>query len=264
MINMTNQKETLFYPESVYEGVVKTLSHLNPYIECDFVIVGGIANRKLFPDWAEGQKEKKFNDIDVMLLPQEMDIGNDLLNSEIKKKFYVMYVYRQFDGYYIALMDKATHVMVDIFTRPREIETQEIVLDGAKFNVLSNEEIYLSNLRNIYETLSRGWVLDPKHLVFRKYLEEKVDFEGFEAIWKKEKSIIRFKTENYSFETFDEYLEQINRLQIDKKELIHEKEAPKGERKYDDSCVEAYGVQIEDKVVFDRAFEEKDEVNNNY
>jgi len=89
------------------------------------------------------------------------------------------------------------------------------------------------------------------------YLENKVDFEKVQDIWNREKKIIRFVTGDYSFNTYDEYLNQIEKLQKDKSDLIYEKAPCKGKREYDSNCAEAYGITIEEEDDFHQVYSKR-------
>ena len=46
-------KNSLFYSVKDFKKIVLTLKKISGYILCDFAIVGGVANRALFSDWAK-------------------------------------------------------------------------------------------------------------------------------------------------------------------------------------------------------------------
>lgn len=253
---MPNVK-TLFYNKNDYDKAIATLERIAPYISCKFAIVGGIANRSLFPEWGKKQVGKKFNDLDIMLIPTKTQLNKDWISLDIKNKFFINYIYRQFDGYYFSTLDKENYVFVDIFTRARDVKTKRIILEKKKYNVLTALEIYARTLRDIYETLSRGCVLDPKHISFLHYLEKKISSKQVKEMWPLEKPAIRIFDKKYSFRTLNDYFKQIDRLLIDKKALIHEKIPGTGKRNYDPNCLEAYGIKIEDKKTFYSAYKEK-------
>lgn len=249
-----SKKETLYYSDNEYKRISDTLKRLKTAFYCNFFIVGGIANRSLFHDWAKNFGGETINDIDVVLLPKENSPKEDWFDASIKKYFYVTYICSQYDGYYMALIDKKTYLAVDIFTRAREVKTQNIHIENEKYLTLSNEEIYLSVLRNIYETLINDNVFDPKHLNFKEYLENIIDMDEVLRIWDKEKTIIRFRKDEYVFDTFGEYKEVLEKIQTDKKEFIYKKTIPPGKKKYITNNEVVNGVSIEEEDIFQEAY----------
>ena len=249
-------KNSLFYSVKDFKKIVLTLKKISGYILCDFAIVGGVANRALFSDWAKKIKHSRFNDIDLVLLPDKNLKARNLIDLKIKNDFFATHISPQYDGFYFALTDKENFAGVDIFVRPRDLDTQPVYIDKIQYLALSNEEIYLGTLRNIYETLIRDRELPPKHIKFRDYLETKIDTQKLIDLWPKEKKIIRFQTREYLFDTFEAYLNKIEKLIIDKQNLIKVKiiSSPKS---YPKDCVGAYGITIEDKTTFDDAMERK-------
>jgi hypothetical protein len=249
-----NKKETLFYKDTEYKKISESLKRLEECFNCDFMIVGGIANRALFFNWAENLAGETLNDIDITLLPKENSPKEEWFDSSIKKDFFLTHISFQYDGYYMALIDKKNYLAIDVFTRPREVETQKIDIENKKYKVLTNEEIYLSVLRNIYETLINDNILDPKHIKFKKYLEKFINMDKALKMWHKEKNIIRFRKDKYNFETLKEYQIALKKLQTDKKELIYKKNIPPGKKQYNPNMIEANGVSIEKEDVFQEAY----------
>ncbi len=154
----------------------------------------------------------------------------------------------------MGMTDRVSHVGVDIFPRKQNIETQEVQIEKAPYNVLTNEEIYLATARDIYETLTKpkekNPVLDPKHLAFLDFLENKIDRSKIAKIWEQEKGIIA-RSEQYPFETLEEYFAQIKKLVVDRKERIQEKVPGTQPRKYGNSpLTEAWGIAIENEADF--------------
>lgn len=246
-------EKTLFYSERDYQRAVETLERLSKHILCKFAIVGGMANRALFPEWAKQIQAKRFNDLDILLLPTAAEVGKPLVNTTIKNDFFVNHIspYR-FDGHYMGMTDRTYHVGVDIFPRKRDVKTQEIHLEGKTYKVLSNEELYLSVARDIYETLTRekNPTLDPKHLNFLNFLQDKINTSEIQKIWHDELPIIN-QNAQYSFETFEQYLDQIKRLVVERKERIEEKIPGTQTRKYGNSPLsEAWGIKIENEADF--------------
>jgi hypothetical protein len=252
-----NTIKTLFYSEHEYAEVMKTLKKVAPFIKCRFAIVGGIANRCLFPEWAERQRGKRLNDLDLVLLPTKEEFGKDWLDSQIKQKFYIGYFYKNKDGLYIGSKDKENYLFIDFFSRLQNTALQTIKLDGVEYNTLSNEEIYLSNLKYVYEFIIRDKVLHPKYFEFIKFMEDKIDRDIIDSIWDREFPIIRFQTPEYAFQTFDEYLAMIDKLKSDKKDLIYEKKSTDCVRNYDTSCSTAFGFGIDDEKTFHESYTKK-------
>ncbi len=246
-------EKTLFYDEQDYQRALSTLERLSRHVLCKFALVGGTANRALFPAWAEQIQAKRFNDLDILLLPTAAEVGRPLVSTTIKTDFFVNHIspYR-FDGHYMGMTDRVYHVGVDIFPRKRNVETQEINLEGKTYHVLSNEELYLSVARDIYETLTRekNPILDPKHLAFLNFLENKVDFLKINELWEQERPIIAAH-EQYPFTTLEGYLAQIKKLVVERKDRIEEKVPGTQTRKYGNSPLsEAWGITIENEADF--------------
>jgi hypothetical protein len=147
-------------------------------------------------------------------------------------------------------------VSVDIFTADRELETQEIELRGDRYTVLTPEERYLSMARDMYQTLTKDRILDPKHIAFLAFLEDKVDRQRLEQIWSAEALIIK-RHEDYPFTGFEEYLEQIRKLTEQKKQLIEEKIPGTQKRPYNIPRHEAFGITVENEEAFYAAYEKK-------
>ena len=245
--------KTLFYSERDYLRAVQTLEQLKHHVLWNFAIVGGIANRALFPEWAERNKSRKFNDIDIVLLPTEADAETAPLSPTIKNDFYITYIHEP--PRFFGVINRSQYVYADIFTTVRPIEIQTMDLEGQTYNVLTAEERYLSMARDIYETLQREWLLDPKHIEFLEFLNERVNFSKILEIWPMEAPAID-RNEVYPFDTFESYLNQIQTLLNDKKDFIKLKIPGTEIRPYKVARTEAFGITLENEADYYKAYEQ--------
>ncbi|MSR85468.1 hypothetical protein EXS71_03500 [Candidatus Uhrbacteria bacterium] len=249
--------ETLFHDEKDYQRAIRVLERVSKHILWKFAVVGGIANRALFPEWGEMNQSKKFNDLDLVLLPLSRDEGTAPLSVSIKKDYFITYIGEL--ARYFGMIDKTDYMSVDIFTCGRYLETQEMELEGKRYIVLTPEERYFSMARDIYQTLTNGRILDPKHIKFLEFLKDKINQEKVDHLWSEEEKIIK-RNEAYPFSAMKEYLEQINKLTSDKKDLIEEKIPGTQKRPYNLPRAEAFGITIENETDFYAAYARKREL----
>jgi hypothetical protein len=78
---------TLFYSEANYRKALRVLERVSKHILWKFAVVGGIANRAMYPEWGEMNQGKKFNDLDVVLLPTPKDERTSPLAVRVKDDF---------------------------------------------------------------------------------------------------------------------------------------------------------------------------------
>ena len=248
---------TLFYSDRDYERAVRVLERISKHVLWRFAVVGGISNRALYPEWAEQNRSKKFNDLDIVLLPTPADEGTPPLSTSIKDDYFITYIGPL--ARYFGTIDRTDYVSVDIFTSDRDIATQQMVLEGRTYLVLTPEERYLSMARDIYGTLTKGRILDPKHIKFLAFLESRIDRHKLEQLWEAEIKIVK-QNEVYRFTTFKGYLEQIDRLVHDKQDLTQEKVPGTQKRPYDIPRHEAFGITVENEADFYAAYAKKREL----
>lgn len=246
--------ENLFYGGRDYQRATRTLARLRQSILWKFAVVGGIANRALYPDWAERNRAYAFNDLDVVLLPSDGTEPTSPLSAGIKADFFVNHISEL--ARYFSMIDRQDFVGVDIFTSLRGVETQALQLEGKSYLALTPEERYLSMARDVYQTLSHDRALDPKHVEFLEFLRPRIDWQKVMAIWPAEEKIIR-RSEKHPFAALDDYLDQIKSLLASGKDLIGRKIPGTQKRTYNPPRLEAFGITVENEADFYASYEAK-------
>lgn len=243
---VNSSQQHLGYSAEDIERAKQTLQHLASYLQCEYVLVGGLVNRSLFPEWASTLPKKRMNDLDIVV-PR----GAQFLSPAAHTDFHITHIYSDGENnYYFAIVDKKTWVKVDVFPWKREIETEILYIDDERYIVRTISEILLKAARDIYVFLTTASPLEPKHIDLFRYLHDELHVAVPEHLWRLEFEIIE-QDSDYPFKTFMEYVEQIERLILDPKRqhLIAVKERW-GYKEYPIDCVEVDGMRIVDEQLF--------------
>lgn len=233
-------------PESDIQRAVTTLERLRPYLLVPWILVGGLANRMLFPVWAQQNPKSRLNDLDIVVPPRTQH-----LSSSVQELFYITHILPDGeDTYYFAIVDKETWVKVDVFPSHRPSQTQHLQILEHTYDVRTAPEILLKVARDIAYFLSSGSPLEPKHIVLYHYLVDELCVMIPDEMWVAECEVLT-KLLDAPPVSQSAYFAWIDALlkDKDKQKLIVEKKRW-GYRAYPTDCVSAYGMNIVDENTF--------------
>lgn len=246
----------LCYKKEDFERVISTLEKIEKYIYGNFLVVGGLTIRTLFPEFAK-TRDKKLNDLDLVFYPaKEKDI---LLKYNVKDEFYITHIYPENfgkrKGFYFAIVDKENFVKIDLFMPERDIITQDIQINNKNYKCPIKEDIYLNNLRDFWYWTNARIDIDSKQVELLEFLETKgnLDSKLIEKLWNSEQEAIKIfcdKVNEREFDSVEEYRETIRKKLKNNQDLVKPKQH-RGYKKYPKDCVKAGELEIEDEETFE-------------
>lgn len=256
----------LCYKKEDFERVISSLEKVEKYINGNYLVVGGLTIRTLFPEFAK-TRDKKLNDLDLVFYPaKEKEI---LLKPEVKDEFYITHIYSENfgerSGFYFAIVDKENFVKIDLFMPERDIITQEIRINNKNYRCPIKEDIYLNNLRDFWYWTNAKMDIDSKQVELLEFLETKGDLNSklIEKLWASEQDAIKIfcgKVSKKKFDSIKEYRKAIEEKLIHNQDLIKPKQH-RGYKKYPLDCVKAGELTIEDKKTFEMIKEKWEELD---
>lgn len=246
-------KNMLFYSFDDYQKGMETINRIKKYFLTDYALVGGFANRFLFPDYFAGLPVTRLNDLDFCILPK----GDEpTLRSNITEEFYIVYINPSNGSYYFMLIDKENFIKVDIFINPRPTEKGMMKVDGLTVPVLPEEEIFLKIARDVYGHLSQDRPLESKHVRFYQYLRNNINLTKIDLVWLEEKKVI-YKINQVDFIGWVDYLKVVDDLVNQKSDLLFVKQSQLPKYPVESAIYHPFGFSMVDQAAFDQIFTER-------